>query len=93
MTTIGNSSRKCRRCGRPVEIYAADYDTFAGMHWLCFHLEFEHQGDPDGPCQDIGCPWNLIKLYGDKLVELGLSPRKVIEAHIEGLPYPPSSGA
>ncbi len=37
----------CKRCGKPVEVFAADYDLFEQMHWLCFHLEFEHEGDPD----------------------------------------------
>jgi hypothetical protein len=25
------------------------------MHALCFHLEFEHDGDPDLPCLDLAC--------------------------------------
>jgi hypothetical protein len=25
------------------------------MHALCFHLEFEHRGDPDVPCLDLAC--------------------------------------
>jgi len=46
----------CKRCGRPVETDAAlASDVFEGMHWLCFHLEFEHPGDPDLPCMDPSC--------------------------------------
>jgi len=29
------------------------------MHWVCFHFEFEHQGDPDAPCRDPSCPMRL----------------------------------
>jgi hypothetical protein len=85
--------KNCRRCGRPVEVYAEHYDTFEGTHWLCFHLEFEHDADPDAPCADIGCPWTAIKIYRDKLNELGISPDKVLEAALYGLTYPPSAGA
>jgi hypothetical protein len=35
------------------------YDVFERMHWVCFHFEFEHQGDPDAPCRDPGCPMRL----------------------------------
>jgi hypothetical protein len=53
---------KCRRCGVAVQRNRARYDTFEHMHWLCFHLEFEHQadglypGDPDIACRDPACP-------------------------------------
>ncbi|WP_457325854.1 hypothetical protein, partial [Roseateles sp. P5_E11] len=42
----------CARCNLPVEKNAESYEVFERMHWLCFHLEFEHQGDPDEPCGD-----------------------------------------
>ena len=47
---------RCPRCGRPIEVNRdlAD-ELFEGMHWLCFHLEFEHPGDPDAPCAAPGC--------------------------------------
>jgi hypothetical protein len=32
------------------------YDVFERMHWVCFHFEFEHRGDPDAPCSDPSCP-------------------------------------
>ncbi len=48
----------CRRCGKPVVVNAANYKTFEGMHWVCFHLEYEHVNhDPDEPCEDPGCFW------------------------------------
>lgn len=46
----------CRRCGLPVEANAKDYDVFEQMHYVCFHFEFEHQGDPDVECSAGGCP-------------------------------------
>lgn len=35
---------------------AADYETFEHMHYVCFHYEFEHRGDPDVECSAGGCP-------------------------------------
>jgi hypothetical protein len=34
------------------QLYA---EVFEKMHWLCFHLEYEHPGDPDAPCGDPSC--------------------------------------
>lgn len=44
------------RCGKPVEASAAQYDVFEQMHYICFHYEFEHLGDPDVECNAGGCP-------------------------------------
>jgi hypothetical protein len=46
----------CRRCNVPVEASADSYDIFEQMHYVCFHFEFEHQGDPDVECAAGGCP-------------------------------------
>jgi hypothetical protein len=48
---------KCKRCSMPVETDEKEYTLFEGMHWICFHYEFEH-GDiaPDVPCGDPSCP-------------------------------------
>ena len=49
----------CARCGRPVERNAERFETLEHMHWLCFHLEFEHfdgRGDADAACPDPACP-------------------------------------
>ncbi|MBX9158517.1 hypothetical protein ACTFR8_23255 [Bacillus cereus group sp. MYBK15-3] len=52
----------CKRCGKPVVKGKKDYSLFEGMHWVCFHFEFEHgEFDPDEPCNDPGCVWNRIK--------------------------------
>jgi hypothetical protein len=51
----------CKFCGQPVRVNEEYYDVFEGMHWLCFHLSFEHGDyDPDEPCDDPSCPWNRI---------------------------------
>lgn len=50
----------CRKCRNPVK-NKEQYDLFEGMHWLCFHFEFEHgEYDGDEPCDDPSCPWNVI---------------------------------
>ena len=51
------------------------------MHWLCFHLEFEHgETDADLPCSDVtSCPWWTIRHYEEKLKALGLDPAAVIQ--------------
>ena len=56
---MADESLKCTRCGRPVVSQANHYHTFERMHWVCFHLEFEHQGDPDEPCGDPSCFWRV----------------------------------
>jgi phage anti-repressor protein len=51
--------RICKKCGLPVKKYYNEYDVFEGMHWICFHFEFEHGSyDLDEPCDDPSCPWN-----------------------------------
>lgn len=75
----------CARCNKPVEENAESYDVFEQMHWLCFHLEFEHEGDPDRACDDVSCPWWYIEVLRAKLTSLGHNPKKVIENAIEEL--------
>jgi hypothetical protein len=51
-------NKKCRRCGKGIVVNASNVDVLEGMHWVCFHLEFEHgDSDPDEPCDDPGCFW------------------------------------
>ena len=79
-TTNGYS---CRRCLRPIHgDRGLHEDIFEGMHLLCFHLEFEHPGDPDLPCDDPGCFVRREQILGSKLRELGHDPQAVIEAAI-----------
>ncbi|MEQ8191528.1 MAG: hypothetical protein ABRQ39_26415 [Candidatus Eremiobacterota bacterium] len=48
----------CKRCNRPVSKGSEYYDIYEQMHWICFHLEYEHgEYDPDEPCSDPSCPW------------------------------------
>jgi hypothetical protein len=47
----------CIRCKQPVVVNRKMYDVFERMHYLCFHLEFEHgDHDPDEDCGIPGCP-------------------------------------
>jgi len=68
----------CRLCNQPVEHNKEYYDVFEGMHWICFHIMFEHSGDPDVPCADPICPWNQINLYKSKLEALGVDVDKLV---------------
>lgn len=58
-TTASSDDSACRRCGRDVVRNAAMRHVLEGMHWACFHYEFEHDGgagDPDVACGDPSCP-------------------------------------
>jgi hypothetical protein len=47
----------CWACGGPVIRERDRYLIFEGMHWVCFHFEFEHDhNDRDEPCDDPSCP-------------------------------------
>lgn len=75
---------QCRRCNRPVLVDPVrSRDVFEGMHWLCFHLEFEHEGDPDLPCADPSCPQWRLQVYENGLRELGVSPEDVMARAID----------
>jgi hypothetical protein len=70
------------RCGQPVTVNASRYDMLERMHWLCFHLEFEHDSDPDEHCEDPACPWWHIQVFRRELQSLGRDPQKAIERAI-----------
>ena len=73
----------CKRCGRAISIDPLfDPEVLEGMHWLCFHLEFEHEGDPDRPCLDISCPWRRIQFYQAALSRAGIDPKAAFDAEI-----------
>jgi hypothetical protein len=73
-----NQPKICVHCDKPVEKYSDDYEVFEQMHWLCFHLVFEHEGDPDVACNDPSCPWWHIEVLRNKLTELGVDPQSAI---------------
>ena len=51
----------CKACGKPIKINEKLSEVHEDMHWLCFHLLFEHDDfDPDEACDDPSCPWNRI---------------------------------
>lgn len=78
---INDEALKCLRCGQPVETSRDRYQLFERMHWVCFHFEYEHQGDPDAACGDAGCP--MRKLHADFLRDLGLLVREHAETAAE----------
>jgi len=55
---VSEQNPVCRRCGKAVVVNKAKYGIFEGMHWICFHLEYEDESDdPDEACDDPGCIW------------------------------------
>jgi hypothetical protein len=72
----------CVRCGKPVEVHQKEYDLHERMHWLCFHLEFEHEGDPDKACADPSCPWWHIQVYRQQLEKMGVNSSDILNQAI-----------
>lgn len=82
----------CIRCGQLVTVNREHYELFERMHWLCFHLEFEHQGDPDAPCRDPSCPWWHIEVFRGELESLGRDPGTVLSEAVDRRWGPPRAG-
>jgi len=80
-----DANPNCKRCGRRIEVDPGlSVGALEGMHWLCFHLEYEHSTDPDLPCTDFsGCPWWTIRYYEERLRQLGVDPKEVVQQGIE----------
>ena len=72
----------CVRCGKPVNKNKENYETFEKMHWICFHLEYEHMTDPDEPCEDASCPLLQLRILKRKLNDLGYKPEEIIHKAI-----------
>ncbi len=68
----------CARCGSAVMVNRENYELFEHMHWLCFHLAFEHNADVDAPCEDRSCPWFVIEALRGGLTEAGLDPTVIL---------------
>ncbi|MBK7001813.1 MAG: hypothetical protein IPH35_18100 [Rhodoferax sp.] len=77
------NDKLCKHCGKPVVATLGSYDVQEQMHWLCFHLLFEHEGAPDRPCDDPSCPWWHIAAYESKLSQIGIDPKQVISEAID----------
>ena len=82
---VNDAGKICVRCGKPVTVNADHYELFEKMHWLCFHLEWEHHADPDEACSDTACPWWHIEVYRKGIVALGHDPDKIVARAIEDL--------
>jgi hypothetical protein len=77
---MNSPSPICVKCNKPVVINRELYETFEKMHWLCFHLEYEHDADPDEPCADSSsCPWRQINFLRNELSALGHDPDEVLQ--------------
>jgi hypothetical protein len=68
----------CARCGSAVTVNRENYELFERMHWLCFHLAYEHKADVDAPCSDTSCPWFVIDALRTGLAEYGLDPTVIL---------------
>ena len=80
MFPVSDSPPICVRCGAPVVVNRDQYEVFECMHFLCFHLEFEHRTDPDQDCGIPGCPVSQTPLHylrdaGMELREQALASR------------------
>ena len=52
----------CARCGRQLAPAHQTDAALMGMHWVCFHDEFEHgTADVDTGCGLAGCPAGTIE--------------------------------
>jgi len=55
---VSEQNPVCRRCGETVVVNKAKYEIFEGMHWICFHLEYEREcHDRDEVYDDPECFW------------------------------------
>jgi hypothetical protein len=75
MRAMTDDAPACARCGRPVVVRGEWYEVFERMHYLCFHLEFEHgDHDPDEACGIPGCP--MAATHADYLGDVGRELRE-----------------
>lgn len=70
-------------CERPVVANRDRYEVFERMHWLCFHLVFEHRADADEPCADPDCPWWHLLILRKKLEHLGDDPDAALREAVD----------
>lgn len=76
----------CLRCHRPIRVIAEHSRTFEGMHYVCFHYEFEHgDADPDEECSAGGCPSSSI-LAGGRAKAIAVA-RELSDELASGAPW------
>jgi len=80
---MDDADRTCRLCSQPVRVNREQYEVFEKMHWLCFHIVFEHSGDPDEACTDPSCPWWQLDILRRRVTELGDDPARAIRQAID----------
>jgi hypothetical protein len=74
----------CRLCGKPVGPHNPDFlDPAPDMHHICYHIAFEHDTDPDQPCQKITFLQFLLQTYREKLATLGVDADDVVEEALQ----------
>ena len=71
----------CKSCGSEVD--ETSHETFEGMHWLCFHLIFEHVGDPDEPCESRLCPIWHLQILKEHIEKSGQNVEEIINIAVE----------
>lgn len=74
---MGQVYPACVLCGKPVIKHEEQYEVYEKMHWLCFHIMFEHNDDVDVACNAGGCPWHMIEVYEDALRKCGQDPTDI----------------
>jgi hypothetical protein len=75
---MSDEAPKCVRCGSPVRVSRENYTLFERMHWLCYHMEYEHDADVDASCTHPSCPWFVIDALRHGLNEAGVDPTRVL---------------
>ena len=71
----------CKSCGS--EIDETSHETFEGMHWLCFHLAFEHTTEPNEPCESRLCPIWHLQILKEHLEKSGQNVDEIINNAVE----------
>ncbi len=82
---MNQEKSNCKSCGKPIEDSKENIDMFEGMHWLCFHYAFEHQGDPDEPCRSRHCPTWHLEILKKYVSNQGSNPTEIINTEIENI--------
>jgi len=69
-----NDDSLCIHCNKPVVFSKKDYEIYYHMHYICYHFIYEHNVDQDEACRAPSCPLLRIKIYEQKLQDLGYNP-------------------